>query len=107
MTAYNRADLGKVVEKLSGPMGKTPLGHAIEAAGKDLQNVPGKIALIVFSDGEDIEDAPAKTAAALKNQYGDRICIYTVQLGNSPMGRRSWRALPRPASAASLSKVTV
>ncbi len=88
MAAYNRADLGKAVEKLSGPMGKTPLGHAIDAAGKDLQNVPGKIALIVFSDGEDVEDAPAKAAAAVKNQYGDRICIYTVQLGNSPLGAK-------------------
>jgi OOP family OmpA-OmpF porin len=58
----------------------------ITAAGNDLRAVQGKIALVIFSDGEDMGNAPMKAAASVKSQYGDRLCIYTVQIGNDENG---------------------
>ncbi len=88
VTAYNRDALGKVVAKLERPFGNSPLDEALLAAGKDLAGSAGKSAIVVFSDGVDMKDAPVKAAAAVKKQYGDRLCIYTVQIGNDENGAK-------------------
>ncbi|MEN6464368.1 MAG: OmpA family protein [Syntrophaceae bacterium] len=89
MTGYNRDALAKVVANMSDPFGNTPLDKAITAAGDDLKDVKGKIALVIFSDGLDMYGAPVvKAATDLKSKYGDRICIYTVQIGNDPAGAK-------------------
>jgi OmpA-OmpF porin, OOP family len=83
---YDRGSLDAVIQKLKCPFGDSPLEVPIAAAGNDLRAVQGKIALVIFSDGEDMGNAPVKAAASLKNQYGDRLCIYTVQVGNDENG---------------------
>jgi OOP family OmpA-OmpF porin len=83
---YNPDSLGAVIQELGYPFGDSPLDVAITAAGNDLKVVRGKIALVVFSDGEDMGDAPVKTATSVKSQYGDNLCIYTVQIGNDENG---------------------
>lgn len=89
MAAYNRDAINKLIAKMEDPFGNTPLDTAITASGGDLKSVSGRIALVIFSDGQDmVEKAPVAAATALKNQYGDRICIYTVQIGNDPVGGR-------------------
>ncbi len=45
------------------------------------------MALIVVSDGEDMPEAPVEAARQLKDQFGDRLCIYTIQVGMSPQGK--------------------
>ena len=44
------------------------------------------LALIVVSDGKDQDNAPVKAAQALKQAFGDRLCITTVQVGDDPAG---------------------
>ena len=83
---YNPDSLDVVIQKLKCPFGDSPLEAAITAAGNDLRAVQGKIALVVFSDGEDMGNAPVKAAASVKSQYGDNLCIYTVQIGNDENG---------------------
>jgi OOP family OmpA-OmpF porin len=83
---YDPGSLDAVIQKLKCPFGDSPLEVAITTAGNDLKGVQGKIALVIFSDGEDMGNAPVKAAAGVKNQYGDRLCIYTVQVGNDENG---------------------
>jgi OOP family OmpA-OmpF porin len=83
---YDPGSLDAVIQKLKSPLGDSPLEAAIMAAGNDLRTVQGKIALVIFSDGEDMGNAPVKAAAGVKNQYGDKLCIYTVQVGNDENG---------------------
>ena len=85
---YDRDEFNMAVTKIKYPLGKTPLDAALKAAIDDLKRAPGKLAVIVFSDGEDMDDAPVKAAAQLKAAYGDKLCIYTVQLGNDAMGAK-------------------
>jgi OOP family OmpA-OmpF porin len=66
--------------------GNTPLTTAINAASADLAQTTGPVALIVVSDGEDQDDSPVKAAQALKQAFGDRLCITTVQVGDDPAG---------------------
>lgn len=70
------------INSLQCSSGGTPLADALTTSKTDLTSASGNIALIVFSDGmQDISPLPA--AEALKAQYGDRLCIYTVWVGNN------------------------
>lgn len=91
MTPFNRDDFVKPLDKLRLPVGRTPLGRTIAAAGEDLKGLPGHSAIIIVSDFEEIPgvddirpDSVIENAAAVKSQYGDRLCIYTIQIGKAP-----------------------
>lgn len=88
ISSYDREKYNEVIAGIKTPFGNTPLELAISIAGKDLKRAPGKIALVVFSDGEDQGEAPVKAANEVKAAYGDRLCIYTVQIGSSPAGAK-------------------
>ena len=95
MSAYNREALAKIIDGLKNPMGRTPLANAIQAAANDLQGTQGRIALIIFSDGMEIGNPAVAAANSLKEQYGNRVCINTVQIGNQPEGRQLLEAVAR------------
>lgn len=78
---YTPAAFDSALSTLQCSSGGTPLNTALDASSQDLSSAPGNIALIVFSDGIE-ESSPAPAAAALKAQYGDKLCIYTVWVGN-------------------------
>lgn len=79
---YTQAGFDSAITSLTCSSGGTPIADALSISNSDLASAPGNIALIVFSDGMD-ETSPAATAEALKSQYGDKLCIYTVWVGNS------------------------
>ncbi len=86
--SYDRDSFNQAVAGLSMPYGKTPLDVALKAAAGDLKRAYGKIAVIIFTDGSDMDESPVKAAADLKAAYKDRLCIYTVQIGNDPAGAK-------------------
>lgn len=89
MADHDRAKFNAAMPTFAG-QGLTPLADSITAAGSDLKGLPGKNALIVVSDGDPTIDPTGSSpaaAAALKKQFGDRICIYTVHVGNSLAGK--------------------
>ncbi len=79
--SYSQAGFNSAITSLTCSSGGTPLADALSASGSDLTSAPGNIALIVFSDGQD-ETSPLPAAEALKAQYGNKLCIYTVWVGN-------------------------
>lgn len=89
MSSYSKSALPQAVEPFQTGRGLSPLNIALDAASADLQSQPGQMAVIVFSDGEDMDGfAPVAAAQRLKSAYGDRVCIYTVQLGNHEGGKK-------------------
>lgn len=78
---YTQAGFDSAITSLQCSSGGTPLADALQESSHDLANASGNIAMIVLSDGIE-ESSPAPTAEALKAQYGDRLCIYTVWVGN-------------------------
>ncbi len=81
LTGYSKAGLQQAVDTVTWAGGKSPLAAAIDATSEDLQSAQGDIAVIIVSDGEDMDDAPVTAAEDMKNAYGDRLCIYTVLVG--------------------------
>lgn len=78
---YSATGFESAITSLQCSSGGTPLATALSESGKDLSSASGNIALIVFSDGIE-EVSPVPAAEALKSQYGDKLCIYTVWVGN-------------------------
>ena len=87
-TEYSRKGLEEGLKAVSRAGGTSPLGKAINAASGDLKSVQGKIAVIIVSDGKDMDQIPVKAAESLKSQFGDRLCIFSVLIGDSPAGKQ-------------------
>ncbi len=90
MADHDKAKFNAAMPGFAG-QGETPLGDSIVAAGSDLKGTTGQCALIVVSDGIPTIEPSAlsgpKAAEAVKKQYGQRLCIYTVHVGNDPVGK--------------------
>lgn len=92
MTAYNRSGLTETINSVTTTGGNTPMTQALELAKGDLATAKGDIAVIVISDGEENIKVPAVVAVqALKEKYQDRVCIYTILIGDSPEGRATMK----------------
>lgn len=90
MSKFSRSDLQNAVDGVNTSIwdGLTPIGDAISFASDDLQGARGKTAVILFSDGFNTDKPdPVAAATAMKERYGENICIYTVLLGDNTKGR--------------------
>ena len=88
-TDYTKSSLPQAMEPFTSGLGFSPLDAAFDGATDDLRSPKGQLAVIAFSDGEDMEKyTPVDAAQRMKNTYGDRVCIYTVQLGENEEGKK-------------------
>jgi OOP family OmpA-OmpF porin len=62
--------------------GGSPMNSALGAANTDLAAASGKTAVLILSDGHELDGSPFPEAKALKARYGDNICIYSIWIGN-------------------------
>ncbi len=98
LAEYSRNGLGDAIAKLTNANGPSPMDEGLKTANnKFLTGLGlGKISMFIVSDG--ISDASnsggpgeRNTAIAaakkIKDQLGDRVCIYPIQIGNEPGGK--------------------
>ena len=88
---YDPNGVEGAIQDMRTPYGDSPLDKAILAAGNDLKTLPGSSALVIFTDAVQwnmFGPAAVKAATSVKNQYGDKLCIYTVQIGNDAAGAK-------------------
>jgi OOP family OmpA-OmpF porin len=86
MASYSTAGLAAGLDKVTVPGGTSPMYKALCAAGKDLDQVLTKTALIVVSDGKDMAAKTADYATMLKEKFGSSLCIYPVLVGEDAEG---------------------
>ena len=82
MTDYTKQGLENGLKSIEGAKGETPLAAGIKSAIADLEAINGNMAVIVVSDGRGTDGNPVAAAKALKEAYGDRVCIYSVLVGH-------------------------
>jgi len=88
-TDYAKSSLPQAIAPFTTGSGFSPLDAALDGATSDLRSQTGQMAVIAFSDGEDMEKyTPVAAAQRMKSAYGDRVCIYTVHLGENAGGRK-------------------
>ena len=84
---FSQSEMAAGLDSLKCVGGTSPMYDGTELAGQKLQESLGQTALVVVSDGEDInKDAVMQSVQALKDAMGDRLCIYTVQVGDDAKG---------------------
>jgi OOP family OmpA-OmpF porin len=82
-TAHNKSLLPQATAPFTRGKGFSPLDAGLDGATADLQSQTGRMAVIAFSDGADMQKfQPVAAAQRMKKAYGDRVCIYTVVLGD-------------------------
>ncbi len=94
-TEYSSAGFDEALKAVKQPGGISPLAKAINTASNDLKSTQGQIAVIIVSDGVDMHNAPAVAAENMKSQFGDRLCIYTVLVGDSYEGEKLMERIAR------------
>lgn len=85
--SYTKEGVEGGIRKIRHGNGDSPMDLAINAASEDFKSSQGNIALIVISDAQEMDNAPVTAAMKMKTAYGDRLCIYTVLVGNDPQGK--------------------
>ncbi len=80
--AYSKATFSSGIDALECASGGSPLDDGIVGSTQDLSATAGKIAVLVVSDGHDLDSYGTKEMQAMKAQYGDRLCVYGVWVGN-------------------------
>ncbi len=87
LTEYTASCFEEGLDTATHADGNSPLYAAVNGAGNDLQTASGNIALIIFSDAKKVDKASALASVnKIKKAFGDRICIYTVLIGNDKDG---------------------
>ncbi len=87
MTSYSGSAFSDALNSVKLAVGVSPLEFAIDELEKDLQGIQGRTAVIIISDGKNMEVEPVLAAKQIKRLLGDRICIYTILAGNDPNGK--------------------
>ena len=90
MAAYSKDGFADGVATIKETAGKTSIGTAVNLGSRDIENLSGQTAVILFSDGMNTElDDPVEAATALKEMYGNSVCIYTVQINVDIHGKKT------------------
>ncbi len=82
VSSYSKSAFDSAINSMTCASGGTPLTAPLKVAQKDLTSTNGNIAVIVLSDGKVTNTTSVPAAKALKAAYGDRLCIYSVWVGN-------------------------
>ena len=94
MQSLVKKDYTDAINSIEFVNGRTPLAKAITAAGNDLRGAAGNSAIIIVSDFADLpgvddirHDVVIAAMTQVNAEYGDRLCVYAVQIGYVPNGK--------------------
>jgi OOP family OmpA-OmpF porin len=80
---YQRADFSNGLAMLECAGGVTPMADGVNVGGGTVKG-SGKVALVLVSDFWEINsNAVIATVDTLKADYGDRLCIHTIKVGDA------------------------
>jgi len=92
---YATADLMQSLDAVVKAGGTTPMVKAIDANRGLLDGTTGKIAILMIGDGLDLGKPVLEAAAAAREKFGMRLCIYPILVGDDPAGRELMQALAK------------
>ena len=87
MDSFDSGDLVSAVSTIKCPGGPSPMGKAIDAVKLDLLDHTGNNALIIITDGKNMGTESVAAAMALKEKFGEKLCLYPILVGNDAKGK--------------------
>jgi len=83
---YRKDEFERVLNNLNWPSGQTLLAQSLNAAELSLKSKTGQVAILIVSDGKNIDDNSLATVGAMKKAFRDRLCVYGIHVGDNPDG---------------------
>ena len=85
---YQKDKMAQAIEKIRASRSPTPLGYGLEMAAKDAASMPGRVHIVLFTDGNENAYRPSvEVAQEIKEKYPGKICLYVVQIGHCQKSR--------------------
>ena len=81
-TSYSTSTFGSGIDALTCASGGSPIASGIDGTNNDLSASTGNTAVLILSDGYGLDSDGVNELQALKQKYGDKLCVYTVWVGN-------------------------
>jgi len=96
LSPFNATQFRKATKEMDSQSGPSSLSVALEQVRRDFKDVPGRTVVLVISGGNftDVGE-PATEAERIKEQYGNRMCIWTVMIGKSSRGGENLDGIAR------------
>jgi len=88
MKPYARDELTCALAKADMAMGNSPMAKALTKACDDIHPLAGTTAVILLSDGKPTDQGALQAAESMKKKCGDKVCIYTILIGDDVDGRK-------------------
>ncbi len=80
--SYSPSSFGSGIDSLMCASGGSPIGSGIDGTNKDLAGTSDNIAVLILSDGHELDSDGIKEIQSLKQHYGDKVCVYSIWVGN-------------------------
>jgi OOP family OmpA-OmpF porin len=98
LSRHNPHKFQVAVNDVTTAKGNISMSAAINASKYDLKAASGNIAMIIISDGMSSNNYALKSTEILASDMGNRLCLYTIRVGNHPKGATYLNQLPEKAS---------
>ena len=91
LTKYSTAGFELALKDVKKPIkdSSVSLAKAFDATGEELKVTQGTTAIIVFSDGINVDQEAVKALQNLKERFGDRVCLYPIRIAKDPAGAKN------------------
>lgn len=81
-TDYSQSTFDSGINTLKCASGGTPISSGLSGTTEDLAGTSGNIAVVILSDGHNLDSNGIAEVKAMKQRYGDRLCVYSIWVGN-------------------------
>jgi OOP family OmpA-OmpF porin len=88
LTTHDRFEVRNAIDENKFIPEKSPLAKSLNQCKLDLSSVNDNIAVVIITDGNTFDTSPIEAAKSLYHEFGARIGIYPIMIGNSPHGKR-------------------
>ena len=92
MKDYSRKKMDRSIARVQEPYKDSPTATAMVSTLQKMAKIPGQKAIVLVSDGLGIDDT-IKAIKKLQKKYGNHLCVYPVQIGDSSRGMKTMTRL--------------
>lgn len=93
MGEFDKIALQNALSEITTAGGTSPLAMAIDGAIDDLDGFGGNSAVVIVTDAKSMGTQAIASATAVKEKYGDSLCIYPILVGDDADGQKLMEAI--------------
>ncbi|GEM_PF-436600 len=92
---FDKVEVDKALSTITKAGGPSPLGKAAAAVSDDLEGLDGTSAVIIVTDAKGMGAQQIAGATAIKEKFGDSLCLYPILVGDDANGQKLMEEIAR------------